>query len=133
MAFESLFQALDLQIQGDLDGAISLLAEQVDALVKSGTCNEELPILTHDLVMLYERTGRTQVAIEYLRKCLALCPDDLCTLYGLARLLLSTGRRDEGRILAQRLHAACESSSHEFRHGWAELATCLEPKNPSPH
>ncbi len=122
---ELVHHALDLRLQGNLDGAIALLAEGLD-VADPQEHRQEIAILAHDLAITCEVAGRPKIAIEYVTKGLAACPDDLGLLYTLARLLIVAGRLPEARLAVATFSNACLSSTDELRAHWAELHSGLK-------
>jgi tetratricopeptide (TPR) repeat protein len=117
---ELMSRALELDTRRDVDGAISLLATGLEAPDYS-QYRPDIAILAKDLAIRCETTGRRQLAIEYVRKGLAICPDDLGLLYSLADLLIATEQFDEGRQAFEIFSMACDSSTDPLRNSWSEL------------
>ena len=117
--------AVDLETRGELDSAILLLGEGLDAQGwPQGSL--EVPPLTHYLAFLCERVGKPELGIAYVRKCLASFPNDLGSLYTLAQLLILTGQRDAAGAAVEAFRIACESSDEVYRREWAELVGPIE-------
>ena len=125
MPYELMRRAFELECQGDLDAAISLLTRGIDSLDLSER-HQELSVLTNTLSILCERTGRHELGIEYLRRCLGTYPDDLASWHHLAQLLMKIGRVQDARTAVDKLRRACNSSTHRFQREWQELLERLE-------
>lgn len=116
---------MDLRTEGDLDGAIALMATGFDSANHSEH-GKELAILANDLATACEEIGRSQLAIEYVKKGLTVCPNDLSLLYTLARLLICTKQLDEARPAVTNFSTACDTSPDPLRSSWAELQSGLQ-------
>jgi tetratricopeptide (TPR) repeat protein len=118
-------RAMDLRTEGDLDGAIALMATGFDSANHSEH-GKELAILANDLATAYEERGRPELAIEYVKKGLTVCPNDLSLLYTLARLLILTEQFDEARRAVNNFSNACDTSADPLQASWAELQSGLQ-------
>jgi len=66
-----------------------MLREGIDSLNPS---SEALPALIRHFAVLCDRSGRSAIGIEYVKKGLASFPEDLSLLYHLAEFLIAAGQ-----------------------------------------
>lgn len=118
-------KAVDLRLQGDAQGAVSLLGAAVKSLTHSDP-TEALPLLVHDLAIACEEADQLEVGIGHVRRWLATYPDDLGLLYTHARLLILAGQKDEAYAATEKFRSTCASSRDELRDGWADLQEPLD-------